>query len=342
MTPRVTVLMPVYNGAKYLKEAIDSILSQSYADFEFLIINDGSTDHSLEIIKSYSDNRIHLINNDENIGVARSLNKGIQLARGEFIVRMDADDISLPNRIMRQVEYMDKNLGIGISGTWLKHIIQNDIDNLIWKFQTDPNMIRFLLLFYNPMGHNTVILRKKFFISNKLFYRPSYETAEDYDLWVRASFFFPITNIPEVLVLYRRHYEQVGFKNKNKQDYVCDLIINNQLKLFKIDPVEEDLRIHSLIGHNKIFNSKTDIQKAKAWLEKLYNANRDEKIFPDSAFLDFLTNRWFQVCSNDMRIGIWHFRTYYSSELIRLSQINFIIFFKFIIKYLIKCIRCKL
>ena len=112
--PKVTLLMSVFNGQSYLKEAIESILNQTFEDFEFLIINDASKDNSLRIIQSFDDSRIKLVHNSDNIGLTKSLNKGIDLAKGEFIARMDCDDISLPERLSMQVSFMDKNPDIGI------------------------------------------------------------------------------------------------------------------------------------------------------------------------------------------------------------------------------------
>jgi len=115
--PKVTVLMPVYNGEKYLNEAIDSILGQTFKDFKFLIINDGSTDGTADILKSYKDSRIKVTNNEKNIGLTKSLNKGLKMAKSEYIARMDADDISLPTRLQKQVEFMDSHPKVGVCGT---------------------------------------------------------------------------------------------------------------------------------------------------------------------------------------------------------------------------------
>ncbi|SVC41049.1 uncharacterized protein METZ01_LOCUS293903, partial [marine metagenome] len=107
--PLITVLMPVYNGAKYLNEAIDSILNQTFQNFEFIIIDDGSTDDSVKIIKSYDDNRIRLVENRNNLGQSETLNKGLSLTRGKYIARMDQDDISMPERLKKQFEFMENN-----------------------------------------------------------------------------------------------------------------------------------------------------------------------------------------------------------------------------------------
>ena len=132
--PKVTVLMPVYNGEKYLNQAIDSILTQTFSDFEFLIIEDGSTDQSAEIIKSYSDSRIKLVCNDKNLKLAATLDKGLELSRGEYVARMDCDDISLRERLERQVEYLNSNNDICLVGSGFKLISDNKVDVISYEF----------------------------------------------------------------------------------------------------------------------------------------------------------------------------------------------------------------
>ncbi|NHJ46179.1 MAG: glycosyltransferase family 2 protein, partial [Asgard group archaeon] len=142
---KVTVLMSVFNGEKYLREAIDSVLHQTFTDFEFLIINDGSTDNSVEIINSYDDERIHLVHNEQNIGLAASLNKGINLARGEYIARMDCDDINHQTRLEKQVKFMDKNPDIGLLSSANRFIQDDKILNLVDRFPTDHHTLKAFL-----------------------------------------------------------------------------------------------------------------------------------------------------------------------------------------------------
>ncbi len=152
--------MSVYNGEKYLREAIDSILGQTFKDFEFLIIDDGSTDSSVEIIRSYADPRIRLIQNEENIGLSRSLNKGLKLARGEYIARMDADDISLPRRLAAQVGLLDKQPDIGLVGTSIQ-LIDCDGERMhVHRVPTTHAQILWALCFTTPLAHPSVVFRK--------------------------------------------------------------------------------------------------------------------------------------------------------------------------------------
>jgi len=325
--------MPVYNGEKYLKEAIESILSQSYTDFEFLIINDGSTDNSVKIIKSFSDNRIHLIDNEKNLGQPESYNKGINLACGEYIAIMHSDDFSLPDRIKKQVEFMDANPSIGISGTWVK-IVQNDMSE-ICKLPIDPDLVKIHLLSYCPLFHPSVIMRKKLLTRNNLFYDPSYNSAEDYELWVRASKYLKIANLDEILLAYRIHPEQVSNKYACKQNKHFELIRENMLEQLGVITIGNE-NIARIQNENVCLHSKESLLKAKVWLEELNLANINKKVFNIPLFSEYLAERWFQVCTNASQFGFWTYKTYYSSELSRLSQNGFEIKAKFFIKCLIR------
>ncbi len=204
--PKISVVMPVYNGEKFLREAIDSILNQTFSDFEFIIINDASTDSTEDIIKSYDDKRIVYLKNSSNLGVACSLNNGLDIARGEYIARMDADDISLPERFAKQVAFMDKHKDIGVCGTWIEFFGERKgiFKNTVGKKQTKIDM-----LFSSCIAHPSVIIRKAILEKYDFFYNKNYEQVEDYELWCRISRHYDIDNIPEALLKYRCHDKQV-------------------------------------------------------------------------------------------------------------------------------------
>lgn len=194
--------MPVYNAAPYLREAMDSIIGQTFANFEFLIINDGSTDTSEEIIQSYRDSRIVYKKNDKNRGLVDTLNIGIDLAQGEYIARMDADDISLPERFTRQVAFMDTHPDVGACGT-------------AYQFFGDSNQIEvrpadykraFTLLASTPsLGHPTSMIRKQVLNTHAIRYESTFGYAADYALWVRISQVSRLCSLPEPLLRYRWH-----------------------------------------------------------------------------------------------------------------------------------------
>jgi hypothetical protein len=200
--PRVTVLMAVYNGERFLREAIDSILAQTFRDFEFLILDDGSTDASLDIVRSYADPRIRLLQNDRNLGLTRSLNRGIAAARGELIARQDGDDISEPDRLARQVAYLDAHPEIGLLGAGFREM---DSDGTVLgdrPLPCDPVGIRWALLFHCPLAHSAVVFRRTV-VDEVGPYDERLRYAADRELWSRIARRFPAANLPEYLLRYR-------------------------------------------------------------------------------------------------------------------------------------------
>lgn len=216
--PEVSVVMSVFNGGKYLELAIRSILEQSFQDFEFIIINDGSTDDSEKIIKEFAlkDRRIRLISR-ENRGLVNSLNEGVNLARAPLIARMDADDIALPSRFSEQLKYLKKNPSIVCVGSD-PIIIDDDGDELIHLQTPSTNdMIQHLLLSgHCPIEHPSVVFRKHIFMQLGG-YRKKYETAEDYDLWLRMGEVGELANINKPLIKYRYLNSSISGKNQKSQ-----------------------------------------------------------------------------------------------------------------------------
>ena len=202
---RVTVLMAVFNGEKYLSEAIESILNQSYRDFEFLIIDDASTDCSKDIIKGYQDPRIRLVENDKNIGLTKTLNKGLALSKTEFIARLDADDVSHSHRLEMQVKYLDRHQDISILGTQIRVVDQNG-KVLAGKEHHRPESeiaTTWYLLFGNPFVHSSVMFRRKVICESLGGYDEIYRYNQDFELWSRLLVDHKGGNVNQVLVDFR-------------------------------------------------------------------------------------------------------------------------------------------
>ncbi len=220
--PEITVLMSVYNGERFLKEAIESILHQTYKNFEFLIINDCSNDFSRNIILSYNDPRIRLIDNEQNIGLTRSLNKGIMLARGKYIARMDADDLSMPDRLEKEFAFMKANPDYAVVGTFLKVINENsDVKYTIEKPIEYTQILEFLKK-DSCIAHGSAMIRKICLFDVGL-YDESFEKAQDYDLWLRISERYKIYNISEYLYMWRIHDKNVSVKHRNEQKHYVEM-----------------------------------------------------------------------------------------------------------------------
>ena len=205
-TPLISVVMPVYNGERFLTEAIDSILNQTFRDFEFIIIDDGSTDNTPVILEQYSkkDKRIIWYREDKNEGIIVALNTGLNLARGKYIARMDADDISLPERLERQVRYLESNKEVGVLGSGAQIIDQYGRTSSIIKFPETNSPILWSLSYFCPIIHPTVMARREIYVEAGG-YRSVWPHAEDYDLWTRIAGRSTLHNLGEVLLQLRKH-----------------------------------------------------------------------------------------------------------------------------------------
>lgn len=200
--PKISVIMSVYNGKPYLKEAVESILNQTYKNFEFIIVDDTSTDDSWYFLKTLKDTRIRIIRNKSNIGLANCLNIALKTAQGEYVARMDADDISYPERFTQQLKFLEKNKNISICGTWVDLV--NDKGEIIGKkkYPTKNSDLEKALRWYQPLVHPTMMARASFFRQLNG-YRPNYDFAEDYDLLSRALGKYKMANVPYTLLGWR-------------------------------------------------------------------------------------------------------------------------------------------
>lgn len=248
--PKITVLMPVYNCELYIKEAVDSILNQTFSDFEFLIIDDASTDKTVDIIKTYSDIRIKLIEKSVNTGLTNSLNYGLTITKGKYIARMDGDDISLPERFEKQIAFLDANPDVVVCGTALK-VIDSDVVISYPEFHEE---IKLGMLKHNCVIHPSVMIRKSVLDEYSMRYDVEKEPAEDYNLWVKLLSWGKLYNIQEVLIYYRIHHSQVSQKRNHIQIVMS---IEAQIELLgNLNIKCDELKIKVVL--RKIFERRTD------------------------------------------------------------------------------------
>ncbi|RKN82184.1 bifunctional glycosyltransferase/CDP-glycerol:glycerophosphate glycerophosphotransferase [Paenibacillus ginsengarvi] len=296
-TPIVTVLMPVYNSAKHLREAIDSVLKQTFTDWEFLVVNEyGSNDGSSEIVKAYAihDQRFRLIQNDVRLGLGESLNKGMRLANGKYLARLDADDLAHPTRFEKQVKMMEENPNVGVCGTYQHHF--GPKSNWVHKPPTTAHQTRANLLFYCDLCHSTLMLRKKVFIENNLFYNNNY-LAEDFELWTRTVAVTDIVNIPEVLGEYRWGEDNVTLTKmealKKESGYIVAKSLENNLKMH----ISED-NVYLFDGWGNLFLSDDEKKRAmmlerfKEILLKIWETNNIVKFYDKQSLLNILSAKW--------------------------------------------------
>lgn len=215
--PRVSVLMGVYNAERYLREALDSLLEQSFEDFEVVLVDDGSTDRSAEILGGYDDPRLRMLANGENLGHPRSLNIALEAARGPLIARLDADDVAEPERLERQVAEMDRRPELDVLGTWTTEIDEHGAEIGGFSYPPSETLIRWGLARTNVVYHPTVIMRRSM-LERVGGYRPEIDCADDYDLFTRIlEVGGRIGILPERLIRYRRYAGQISNKRVDRQ-----------------------------------------------------------------------------------------------------------------------------
>jgi|688.fasta_scaffold441906_1 glycosyltransferase involved in cell wall biosynthesis len=282
LNPLVSILLPTYNAERYLSDSIKSILDQTYNNLELIIIDDASTDHSKDIILAFKDKRIRYYKNDINSGIVKSLNKAIELSNGTYLFRMDADDISVKNRIEIQIFFLEKNINVGVLGTNLKCFGKN---NNIWKNPTNFDEIKTKLFFDSAIWHPTVAIRKSVLVNNNICYDPDYEHCEDYKMWYDLSKVTIIRNIDKVLLMYRvhdnNHSRKQPFLNKLRSKILTDFIDTNKLQ-------SDNLDLHNLFMsyHGEI--NDTQLEEITKWTSFLSLENEITQYYSQKLFEKYI------------------------------------------------------
>jgi glycosyltransferase involved in cell wall biosynthesis len=279
--PLVSVVMAAYNEELYISEAINSILEQTYTNFEFIIINDGSSDMTERIILSYGDERIKYLRNETNLKLIKSLNKGLELAKGKYIARMDADDIAMPERLETQVLFMENHPHIGISGSQLEVFGQI---NSRMNFPLTHEDLKLNLLITSAFGNNVVILRRSVLEKFGLVFPLGYIHAEDYKCWTMWLMKSIGANIEKTLVKYRSHQNSMSVKNRKIQIVTRNRIRIEYLReLFNLeDNLEVAANFYMPIGWRRIGAIRT--------IEKL---NKRRQIFPPRKLRATIQKLWY-------------------------------------------------
>jgi glycosyltransferase involved in cell wall biosynthesis len=319
--------MSVYNSSLYLKQAIDSILDQTYDNFEFIVINDGSTDESLGIIKSYSDNRIKLLENDGNKGLIYSLNKGIAAATGKFIARMDADDIALPNRIESQLRFFESHTDISICGSATYHLMGDKLTKKSTYLSHDE--IICWMLFNCSIVHPTLMFRSEVLKNEEVIFDNSFPHAEDYELWSRLLFKYKLASLDEPLLKYRIHANQVTKKHNLLQETSANLVRRKILEQAGFVFNDNQFEAHCWIGTSRFLDSAQQLHRISDWLQSLYQQNKSAKYVSDDVMKLAVKKLWEDSCGNT-NLGLRAFIIFFQSPLYHFGNAK-------ILKLALKC-----
>ena len=286
--PRVSVVLCVYNQAAYVAEAIASILGQTLTDLELIIVDNGSTDSSPEVVHSFTDPRIRYVRNERNLGHAGSLNRGRALARGRYLAIMDSDDISLPERLARQADFLDAHPDVAMCGSWVETF---GARTEVRRFPTEPAVLAVSLLLCCPFSTPTVMLRREAMLPEGFDPRG---LAFDYAYWVEVANRAPVANLPEVLLKYRLHAGQVTVTRRAAQLAGTRLVLRRQLEglLGEVSEAELDALMY-------VFVNEVSDEPPTALIGRLFarmrRANRQRRRY-DPAVLDaLLAEKWAHI-----------------------------------------------
>jgi glycosyltransferase involved in cell wall biosynthesis len=327
--PVISVILPTYNNDQYLLSALKSILNQTFSDFELIVINDGSTDNTAKILSRIHDSRLKIITHQQNQGKVASCNQGINLAQGEFIARMDGDDLIHPQKFAAQVNYLRQHPQVVMVGTRMKRMCGRT-----YRYPLDHETIRTSFLVENVISQPSVMWRRAFFITHQLYYNPHFDIAEDYDLWTRVALVGQIANLPYVYHYYRWHKGQETQTKINQQRHNTAQIIYRQLKVLL-----PQIKAEKIIFLFDFSRPKTiaDLQEVSDIFTQLLTRNRQKKLYQQNILLKVLANKYLSFCSNsapDLRAKVWRlwqhsrWRKQYSGSHLRLWWFYFKCFIK--------------
>ncbi len=298
VVPEISVLLPVYNSEKYILEAVNSILNQTFTNFELIIIDDGSRDSSIQIINSIKDERIVFLRNEENKGLIYTLNKGIGLSKGNYIARMDADDIMEVDRLKTQLEFFKQNSNIIACGSWYTVFGSDYKNNNVRKLLNSPEHLRALSFFKCPLAHPTVMFKKSVINDFQLTYNSAYPYSEDYHLWTEMLNHGDIINIPKPLIKYRFHQNQISkLKHEEKLNTVFE-IQKNIFKKLNIDLTKEQFDLNFKIANANYVNDKDLMMQCAAWLNTILEKNATVLYIKNKALEEVVYMLWFNFIAN--------------------------------------------
>jgi glycosyltransferase involved in cell wall biosynthesis len=296
--PKVTVVIPVCNREKYVGEAIESILAQTFSDFELLVIDDGSTDRSREVVQSYHDPRIRLVCNETNLGVAKTRNRGIHLARGEYLAVLDSDDWAHPERLGKQVAFLDSHPDYAAVGAWIAWMDGEGRSlRRVRRKPVLPDEIAALRLFRQGIENSASMARTV--VLREYGHQEQYNLSEDFDLWARIAAKHKLATLPEVLGRCRAHQSRLTREQAYRVKGLRLTIYAAQLQALGVPFTDTDLERHFLLRSMRKRGFTPDlvyVEWAEAWLLRLQKANQRVRNYPEPAFSRVLSQFWLKVC----------------------------------------------
>jgi len=284
------VILPVYNGESYIAEAVSSVLAQTYGNFELVVVDDGSTDRTMDVLARFSDSRLRVLRQEKNLGIAPALNAGICQSRGELVARMDADDICLPRRFERQAAFLDRRPEVGLCGTWTR-MFGNRASTI--RTPEGHEQVRAALFFGFAMDHPSVMMRRSALDAHGLRYAAEFAGAEDLDLFLRASEVTTLANIPEVLLRTRSHRDEESVAHFREATQTAARVLIREVRALLPEATEDDASLHFRLLFGEV--DADGLARAGDWWARLERANLRTGRYDAQAFRRELTRHWEQI-----------------------------------------------
>lgn len=301
--PLISVILPVYNSATSLEAAARSILRQTMADLELILIDDGSVDDSFAVAQRLRDPRIRLFRNERNIGASQTRNHGVELARGAFLAPMDADDVCRPRRLELTWRYLEAHPEVGACGGWGKWIGWSR-HSFVLSLPTEPEAVRAYMLFGAPYHHDALLLRKSLIAEHQLRYPETWHAADDYGLFRSLIAVAPVANLPHVLVDY--YCSAGGITHRRAAEATGHRLAGIRCELARLvdEPIaDEALRRHAYIGNGGGAATAAELDEFRAWLLGLEENNRIRRAYSEQGLAQALGLTWFRTCRNSAHLG---------------------------------------
>ncbi|TGE15549.1 glycosyltransferase family 2 protein [Hymenobacter elongatus] len=295
-SPLVSVIIPVFNAGEYLRPAIDSILQQTFQDFELIIVDDCSRDDSLAVARSYeTDSRVKVLANDQNRGRSFTDNYGAEHARGRYIAKMDADDIALPHRLQTQFDFLEQNPSVGLTSSFMQCFGESDI---IYEYPLSADAVRSFLLFNMPVANPTAFFRRSLLLEHGLRYDDTIQDTfgEDYEFIARVAQVVDIVNQPEILLHYRTLPQTLKADVHARRNAKSNQIRERQLRVVGVPFTERELHVHNTVSYYPFTLGDITLEEVHAWLWKINTHNKERRYADPASMLRCVAERWFLTC----------------------------------------------
>ena len=294
-SPALSIVMPVYNAAPYIREAVESLLVQTYADFELIVVDDGSTDQSISIVEGFRDQRIVILKNECNSGIVFSRNRGTATACGRYIAPFDSDDIARMDKFEKQIAFLEKNPDFGMIGSWAYLIDENSTRlRKKWKVNAPPERIPAILLFRNYFVQSAMVIRREALPAG--FYTQDYDVVEDYKMWIDIARNFKVWNYPDYLLEYRVHQKSITQREKEKMEGRDIMIFKYIYRDLEIEPDSDTQSLLTDLKYNRPSQNVLRLKHLEEFLLRVIDQNKKLEVYSQAQLIKAIFNRWGKAC----------------------------------------------